>query len=453
MKCYHCGSFLYESEYCSSCGADVSVYKKIVERSNLMYNKGLEHARARNLTRAVEYLEVSLRMYKGNINSRNLLGLVYVEMGEYAKGLSQWVLSKSIQSDNELADHFLSKVQKSQNDLDKMQASIKKYNKALNYVKQEDYDLAEVQLRRLLNDDKRFIKASHLLALIYIRQKEYDKARIVLDKAAKIDKGNPTTISYKSFVESEIKEAEKNLTASEVKSKRKATKALEEEKKPLSGDDVIIPKSSYKEAAPATLTIIQILIGIIIGAAIVFFVITPARVKTSSALSEKESAAYEEQVAELESELAELEAEGASEKLEQYEALLDAYGAYLDKDFDLSLEYLESVTIAYEVGGTFQDIYEMIQTDDSDEQAQAIADEMYSSYISNGHSYWQSAQALAEAYELSPYNEDVLYYLGVCYYHLAEYENSQTYLNEYLEKYPEGQYLDEVNELLEAMGS
>lgn len=32
-----------------------------------------------------------------NTNARNLLGLVYFEMGESVKALSEWVISKSLQ--------------------------------------------------------------------------------------------------------------------------------------------------------------------------------------------------------------------------------------------------------------------------------------------------------------------------------------------------------------------
>ena len=36
MICYNCGNILTNSDYCSHCGMDVSVYKKIVKLSNLL---------------------------------------------------------------------------------------------------------------------------------------------------------------------------------------------------------------------------------------------------------------------------------------------------------------------------------------------------------------------------------------------------------------------------------
>ena len=453
MRCYNCGSFLYESEYCTACGSDVSVFKKIVKKSNEMYNRGLEYARARNLTRAVEYLEISLKMYKKNVNARNLLGLVYVEMGEYAKGLSQWVVSKSVQSDNELADYFLAKMQKSQSDLDRMQSAIKKYNRAVDHVRQESYDLAQVQLKKLLNDDKHFLKGHHLLALLYIKERNLDSAQAVLKKAEKIDRGNPTTISYMSFVENEIKEEERAMSSSEVKSRRKARKALEEENKPLNGDDVIIPTTTYREANPATLTIIQILIGIAIGAAIIFFIVTPARIRTVNTEAAQEAAIYEAQISELEAEIEELDGTSATDMLAEYEALLDAYGAYLDKDYSASLTYLESITKAYDIDGTFLDIYRTILYDESDDEAMVMADNAYSYYIVYGN-YRYGISLLEEAQEISPYNEYVLYYMGYCYYNMNDSETALGYLEEYLERYADdGTFAEEAQEIVDAINA
>ena len=83
MKCYVCNSQLdNNSDYCLKCGADVSVYRIVVRTSNTYYNQGLEKAKVRDLTGAVDSLRTSLCINKNNIKARNLLGLVYFEMGE-----------------------------------------------------------------------------------------------------------------------------------------------------------------------------------------------------------------------------------------------------------------------------------------------------------------------------------------------------------------------------------
>ena len=73
MICYQCGSQLGSGHLCLRCGADVSIYRKIVRASNGLYNAGREKARLRDLTGAVEALSKSLQLNKRNTNARNLL--------------------------------------------------------------------------------------------------------------------------------------------------------------------------------------------------------------------------------------------------------------------------------------------------------------------------------------------------------------------------------------------
>ena len=107
MLCYHCGCALSEHDFCTACGADVSIYKKIMHLSNRFYNDGLEKAQVRDLTGAVNSLRQSLKLNKSNIKARNLLGLVYFEMGEVVAALSEWVISKNLRPKKNIADIYI----------------------------------------------------------------------------------------------------------------------------------------------------------------------------------------------------------------------------------------------------------------------------------------------------------------------------------------------------------
>ena len=50
--------------------------------SNEYYNDALAKASVRDLSGAIESLKTSLKFNKLNIDARNLLGLIYFEMGE-----------------------------------------------------------------------------------------------------------------------------------------------------------------------------------------------------------------------------------------------------------------------------------------------------------------------------------------------------------------------------------
>ena len=82
MKCFNCGAALKNMDYCSQCGADVKLYRKMIQLSNAYYNRGLEKAKVRDLSGAVTALSQSLKINKKNTDARNLLGLVYFETGE-----------------------------------------------------------------------------------------------------------------------------------------------------------------------------------------------------------------------------------------------------------------------------------------------------------------------------------------------------------------------------------
>ena len=134
MNCYYCGAHLDSMDTCPSCEADVKVWKKIVSISNKLYNDGLERAQVRDLTGAVEYLKMILRYNKMNIQARNLLGLVYFEMGEIVKALSEWIISKSMQGEDNLANDYLADIQKSSARLETLSQTVKKYRSGIDPV-------------------------------------------------------------------------------------------------------------------------------------------------------------------------------------------------------------------------------------------------------------------------------------------------------------------------------
>ena len=107
MKCMICNTQLNSSSYCPGCGCNVTVQKQIVALSNLYYNRGLEKAQIRDLSGAITCLQRSLRMYKYNIHARNLLGLVYFETGEVVAALSEWVISKNMQPENNIVKNLV----------------------------------------------------------------------------------------------------------------------------------------------------------------------------------------------------------------------------------------------------------------------------------------------------------------------------------------------------------
>ena len=196
MKCMNCGAELTESAYCPKCGCDVSVQKQAIILSGLYYNQGLEKAQVRDLSGAIDQLKRSLKFNKLNIPARNLLGLVYFETGEVVAALAEWVISKNIQPEDNIAAEYIRNLQQDANRLDVINQTIKKYNLALRNCFEGNEDVSLIQLKKILAQNPKLIKGYHLLALLYINRGEYEKARKLLKKAIRIDKTNTTTLRF-----------------------------------------------------------------------------------------------------------------------------------------------------------------------------------------------------------------------------------------------------------------
>ena len=158
MICYRCGQDVGGAGSCPNCGADLSIFRKVYHISNAYYNLGLEQAGVRNLSGAIVSLKNSLKFNKYNVDARNLLGLIYCEMGEVVDALSEWVISRSYQPKNNLASHYLDEIQQERGRLDSVNQTIKKYNQALHYCKQDSRDLAIIQLKKVLSMNPKLVK-------------------------------------------------------------------------------------------------------------------------------------------------------------------------------------------------------------------------------------------------------------------------------------------------------
>ena len=226
MICYNCGCRLSEHDFCTGCGADVGLYKKILSMSNRLYNDGLEKATVRDLSGAIVSLRQSLKLNKNNIDARNLLGLVYFEMGETVSALSEWVISKNLRPKKNIADDYIDMIQTNQARLDAINQTIKKYNQALLYCYQDSLDLAVIQLKKVLSYNPKYVHAHQLLALLYINSEEWEKAQKELLKCIQIDTNNTTTLRYLKEVEHML-EPEEDVKGVQKKKKEEALPAEE----------------------------------------------------------------------------------------------------------------------------------------------------------------------------------------------------------------------------------
>lgn len=426
MNCYYCGAFLDHTGFCPECDADVRIWKRIVSISNRLYNEGLLKAQVRDLSGAVEYLKMSLRYNKMNMNARNLLGLVYFEMGETVNAVSEWVISKSLIVDDNPAADYLADIQKSTARLENLNQTIKKFNQALTYCRQENYDLALIQLKKVLALNPKMVKGHQLIALLYMKEERYDLAKRALKHAAKIDTNNTNTLRY-------LKECDEHLqTGQKVKQEKEDTVSYQ------SGNDTIIRPVKFRDNT-AFLTVLNLLIGAAIGVAVVCFLIIPGirqnanndvksqLVRANETISTREQTikGLEDEIEGLNKKLEEAQSatSSADDKTGSYQALLDAYISYSEKKYTEAGESLSKVKKKL-LDTDAKDIYDSMSDEVQKELVGATMEEAMNLY--GRRDYTAAIEKFLEVVEMDETYEDgkAAYYLAYAYMYEDDKENA-----------------------------
>ena len=469
MICYQCGCNLSEHDFCTSCGADVALYKKIIYISNRFYNEGLERANVRDLTGAITSLRQCLKFNKNNVEARNLLGLVYFETGEVVAALSEWVISKNLRPKKNIADDYIDMIQTNQNRLDIINQTIKKYNQALTYCHQDSLDLAVIQLKKVLSLNPKFIRAHQLLALLYINNEEWERAKRELTKCIEIDTNNTATLRY-------LKEVDDMLMPEEGVKNTPKKKHKEEIVKYQSGNETIIQPMNMKEGRGVA-SLLNLGIGVAIGIAIAFFLILPARIQTAKASLDADLRRVSEQldaktatIDEQNLKISELTADNDSlrQELQTYlgtdgtmqsgDSLMRAVEAYLTNPEDITAvaDYLEEIEEEDPEGESskseaFERLYGTMITLVGYDIATAYYNDGYDAYRMGN--YEDAIPNLEKAFKYDETNGEALYNLANAYYGIGEEDKAREAYSKVIELFPDTEKANKAEAFLAEMGN
>lgn len=467
MRCYNCGCELTEHKFCTNCGVDVVLYKKIIRTSNYFYNQGLERAKVRDLSGAVVSLHQSLKFNKNNIKARNLLGLVYFEMGEVTAALSEWVISKNFRAKKNMAVDYLEMVQSNTGKLDLINQSVKKYNTAVEYCKsQSGVDMAVIQLRSLLKQTPKFLKARQLLALCYLQQKQPDHARRELEKCKAIDVNNTMTLRY-------LAEAESMLNPTEdPKKKDKGSKGAETVSYLTPENELIIQPVGNKEHRGSN-TILNIIFGMACGFALCFFIVLPAKLSNEQLASQANIKAISEQLDAKNLRINELE-KNSSEQTAKIATLSENLNKYVGTEGTLlSMEsllkaaslYLENPDNYLEIADYISSVDELSWTEETSENYKAlyytlkaaIGPNVSAAYLKEGSGLYKSKEyedAIAyfeAAVFFDEKSAEALYQLGVTYAAAERLGEAEIAYNRVIEKFPDSSYASKATSALKKL--
>ncbi|MGN1315390.1 MAG: tetratricopeptide repeat protein [Lachnospiraceae bacterium] len=466
MRCYNCGCDLTGHNFCTNCKVDVTNYKLVVSASNLFYNDGLEKARVRDLTGAVSSLRQCLKLNKNHVDARNLLGLVYFELGESVQALNEWVISKNLQAKKNVADDYLNLIQSNPGKLDALNATIKKFNQALTYCYQGSLDLAVIQLKKVLSMNPKYLQAHQLLALLYLQSEEWTKARKELDRCLKIDINNTIALRYTQEIDQILGENGASGISgngggkSRAKIKESGTKSKsvsEEAYQYQSGNETIIQPYKVSERRAAA-SIGNLIIGICIGLAVAWFLILPARIQNAKAGVNEEMKAVSEQldvksatISELESKVKVLESEkqklegqlegfvGTGGTLEDVNNLLQAVRIYMETPNETVKigEYLEKInpeSVSEGSSESFTTLYDLLIKEVGPRIGTQYYEDGMDAYQSGN--YQRAIDELTRAVTYDETNSDALFNLGNAYRKLERDEEAIQVYERVIELFP-----------------
>ncbi|MCR4610527.1 MAG: tetratricopeptide repeat protein [Lachnospiraceae bacterium] len=459
MNCYKCGTITDNLDICPVCGADQHIYRRILKQADVYYNDGLMKARVRDLSGASRDLKMCLKCNKYHTDARNLLGLVYYEVGEAVSALAQWVISKNLQPENNRVDVYLDELQNTAGLLDSVSLSIKKYNQALDYCKQGNRDLARIQLRRVLGQNPKMVAAHQLLALLCIQDGEYEEARKSLSAANKVDSLNAVTLRYMIEVKEGLKAQDKN--------KKKKKKKDDIISFTDGNETIMMPNNGNKFTGwldSSRNSIINILIGLVVGLLICFVLVVPtvkqkAQTDAANALvdANEEVAGTSSSISSLRNQVKSLQEElakytGKGDVVTSYDKLIEAYNAYKSNDITKATECMSVVNPdLLDVNG--KAIYNEVNKVVNEKVLRESYNAGYTAYRQGN--YEQAVNEFLKGVAIDPtyQNSNLLYYLADSYAKLNDIANATKYHQQLVSTIPNSKWVNKSKEYLTSVNA
>ena len=438
MVCLNCGAPVLENGHCSRCHMSYDLLAKAFNTSNYYYNLGLDRACVRDLTGAIDALNLSLKYNKQNINARNLLGLIYYEMGEVVSGLMQWVISSNYLPENNVASRYLDEIQSDPVKLEEANQLAKQFNQALNHAKQGTKDLAFIQMKRILSSYPHFVKGYLLLALLYMDNGNQDKAKKALKRVLRIDKNNTLAVKYLSEMGVaprdiiEMKESSKRINPDEAYNDDDQYKSdlqtfVEQGIANIDDlDDPDVEVGAFQELNNNKFNLVYVAVGLVIGILAFWLLVLPTKLNSVNQKNREIKLDYSEQISSKNVEINDL-----NKQIDDLNAQIEAFNAKDDEKQAQTEERQESFLVIK--NSVPNSTYDALVA----EAAKQIEAGQYKQAIS-------LCNVALEIHE----GEEAYYYIGMAYLDDHDEKNAKSAFLTLKENYPESSHLDDISEYI-----
>ena len=453
MKCFVCGSSMEDGYVCPRCGSMNPVAKKIIYSSNWHYNRGLASANIRDLSGAAQSLRTALSYNKKNTKARNLLGLVYFQMGEIVDALSEWVISVHFQQEGNDAVRYLKTVQDNPSLFQEAGKVISEYNQALEFIKAGNSDMAMHRLRKAVSMNPKYVRAYQLLALLYMERGQYAGARRALARAIKVDRNNLTTLNYLKEVNQHYKKPQKAAQAAAVRISDPTPIIIEKK-----------PEKEYNEYNTGFISFINILIGIVIGAAVIWLLIVPSITKSKESAYNDAVVNYSAQISERNKEISSLktQVESLQKSVSEYESrvgstvddagesrknLEKAILNFLEDDVSTAGKAVSQIDPDAITDDTQKEIYNALRMATKD----SITPTLYANAelaFENGN-FTEAIDGFSKVLRMDNTYSSAVYYLARSYHRAGDLVNAASYYQQLVQNYSDSDYVGDAQTYLD----
>nr|WP_294680500.1 tetratricopeptide repeat protein [uncultured Anaerotignum sp.] len=461
MRCPNCNFEFSEGCRCPYCGVDVYVFRKARNASIRLYNEALTLAGEKDLSGAAAHLEQSLLFDKNNIQARNLLGLIYCEMGRIGDALKHWIISSSILPEGNAATGYIAHLQKNAREMEKCNDAVRMYNQAITYLKQGSDDLAIIQLKKSIDNNSSFIDAYNLMTLCCIEDKNLKRAQHFNEVVLQRDIRNPLALHYAQLIGSSpalssAKKSEKGKSSAAVSIKKTDSTP------PLPG----YKRKDYTNSVFEKHNMIAFFIGLAISALVILVLVVPAVNENKDAKIKELQTAVDnysgktkmtpDEVLNMRTELEKLQKENKQLRSEEnkqanLELLETALAQMTDGDYETSITTFESIDT---VGFSDEDLakYDSVKTEIYPKAADSYYTKGKSAFLSNSTTEAKTDLETALKYTTNEnFVDDIYYYLGQIAEKEEDTANAKKYYNKIIKDYPESNQISNARKALEGL--
>lgn len=491
MKCMKCNSNLTDSGYCSHCGFNISHLIKSKNTAGWYYNCGLEKAKNRELSDAAALLEIALSFDKEHIDARNLLGLIYHEMGQIARAMHQWVISINIDIEDNIAVGYLQQYQEDERAMQKVDRGVNLYNQTLYSARLGKEGMALLKIEECCFVSPNFVDAHLLRALLYMNKKDWEQAKKALKDVLKIDRHNPTALRYlKEIPEYDLEKGYKEALnvflpepkKEEIREKEEIAKAAEQTKKIVEIKKETPKKEAVKEEKKEKTQkgneyfkiIAGLVAGIAMGVIIMWAMLVPrnqsfadqvnyvknqlsqngvsdnAQGSSSQTTATNKNGTTEDSTKDSEEtvEVADYTGEGDQKGIMDY--MVIAMGHYKDGNAVKAAKALIKVDEDMLKSDSSKEKYDEIKKSTFGEASTQLYNSGMELY--NERNYEEAAKDFKSAYKIDDSNVEAYYFLGLCYQNTDQVEKAKKVYEEINNKFKGSDREHDAKDRLTEMG-